>query len=91
MKQDMPPFVIDTREQNPYCFQGEAVRACLKTGDYSLVGLESVAAIERKELSDFIGCVTFERERFTRELDRASSLRRFWLIPCTHRRQYRPD
>jgi len=80
MQTQNPVFIIDSREQKPYQFQGEAVIASLKTGDYSLLGLESVAAVERKELSDFINCVTFDRERFLRELDRASDFRRFWVV-----------
>jgi len=80
MQTQNPVFIIDSREQKPYRFQGEAVVASLKTGDYSLLGLEGVAAVERKELSDFIGCVTFERSRFERELDRASSFWRFWVV-----------
>jgi len=75
----MPAFIIDSREQKPYSLL-PAVVSALPTGDYSLVGLESVAAVERKELSDFIGCVTFERERFERELSRASTYRRFWVV-----------
>ena len=75
----MPAFIIDSREQKPYSLL-PAVVSALPTGDYSLVGLESVAAVERKELSDFIGCVTQGRERFERELDRASTFRRFWVV-----------
>lgn len=73
-------IVIDTREQLPYSFSIESTRATLKTGDYSLAGLESVVSIERKSLDDFIGCITASRERFENELSRADSLERFWVV-----------
>lgn len=76
----MPTVVIDSREQKPYQFSGTSIIAALPTGDYSLQGMESMVAVERKELSDFIGCVTHDRERFTKELDRAATFRRFWII-----------
>ena len=44
--------------------------ATLTTGDYSLRGLESVVAIERKSLSDLVSCVGGERERFDKEVQR---------------------
>lgn len=72
--------IIDTREQLPYSFQMESARATLKTGDYSLAGLETSIAIERKSLNDFIGCVTSGRERFERELARADHLTKFWVM-----------
>ncbi len=73
-------IVIDTREQQPYRFLCESVRSALKTGDYSLIGLETIIAIERKSLNDFIGCITASRERFENELNRADSLERFWVV-----------
>ncbi len=73
-------IVIDTREQLPYSFSIESTRATLKTGDYSLAGLESVVSIERKSLDDFIGCITASRERFESELSRADSLEKFWVV-----------
>lgn len=73
-------IVIDTREQQPYRFLCESVRSALKTGDYSLIGLETAIAIERKSLNDFIGCITASRERFENELSRADSLERFWVV-----------
>jgi len=72
--------IIDTREQLPYNFTLESTRAALKTGDYSLAGLESVVSIERKSLDDFIGCITAGRERFEKELSRADTLERFWVV-----------
>ncbi|MFZ5426790.1 MAG: ERCC4 domain-containing protein [Thermodesulfobacteriota bacterium] len=80
-----PPLavVVDTREQAPYGFErfpAEIVRAGLPTGDYSLAGHESRAAIERKNLDDLLGCLTVGRDRFERELDRARSLECFAVV-----------
>jgi ERCC4-type nuclease len=61
--------LIDTREQRPYAFPG-ALRKTLATADYSVAGLEDVIAIERKALNDFLNCISRERDRFERELQR---------------------
>ena len=64
----------------------EVRRASLDTGDYSLPGLETRVAIERKSLADLVGTVTGSTQsalgertenmaRFGEELDRA---RRLW-------------
>ena len=67
-------IIIDTREQLPLDFSiypdVNVERATLKTGDYSLKGYENQITIERKSLSDFVGCVGFGRERFKKELER---------------------
>lgn len=42
----------------------------LTTGDYSVRGLEHVVVIERKSLSDLLGCVGQHRSRFDREVQR---------------------
>ena len=63
--------VIDTREQTPLDLQPLlTVTGTLATGDYSVLGLETVVAVERKSLPDLIGCVGRERERFDREVQR---------------------
>lgn len=63
--------LVDTREQAPLALAPLAsITATLTTGDYSIRGLENVVAIERKSLSDLIGCVGRERERFDREVQR---------------------
>lgn len=67
-------IVIDTREQTPWRFsEFETMPGTLPTGDYSIQGHLDRVAIERKSLSDFIGCVGRERERFERELLRLRS------------------
>ena len=63
--------IIDTREQLPLDLSPLIVEAgTLATGDYSVRGLEHVIAIERKSLSDLLGCIGGERERFEREIQR---------------------
>ena len=77
-------IVIDSREQNPFTFEGkdcEVVTGALPTGDYSLAGLTDVIAIERKSLSDLVGCLTGDnRERFERELARGRALDYFAVV-----------
>ncbi len=66
-------IVKDTREQEPFLFSGypvEVMPETLITGDYSIPGFIDRIAVERKSLSDLIGCFTTGRDRFTRELER---------------------
>ena len=70
---DMPPVVIDTREQRPYAFPG-AVTGRLATGDYSLLGFEGRVAIERKSKSDAYNSLGHDRARFRREVERLGAL-----------------
>jgi DNA excision repair protein ERCC-4 len=63
--------IVDTREQNPFDLSPmQTEPGTLHVGDYSVVGLESVIAIERKSLPDLVACCGRERDRFQRELDR---------------------
>jgi ERCC4-type nuclease len=63
--------IIDTREQLPLDLSPlRTTRGTLTTGDYSVLGLESVVSIERKSLADLLGCVGGDRERFDREVQR---------------------
>jgi ERCC4-type nuclease len=63
--------IIDSREQLPLdLLPLRSVRGTLVTGDYSLAGLESVIAIERKSLPDLLSCIGTNRERFEREVQR---------------------
>lgn len=67
-------IITDTREQMPYQFKRypgvELISGTLTTGDYSIPGFTDEVAIERKELPDLMGCLTHDRERFARELER---------------------
>lgn len=66
----MPPIVIDTREQTPWAFTHETIPGTLSAGDYSLAGLTDIVAIERKSLPDLLGVIGQGRERFEREIQR---------------------
>jgi len=66
-------IVIDSREQAPFSFEGypvEVMTGTLTTGDYSVPGFADRVAVERKSLGDLLGCLTHDRERFTREMER---------------------
>lgn len=77
-------LLIDTREQSPFLFSGydcNIIFGTVTTGDYSLVGLDSRCAVERKSLDDLLGCLTGAgRERFERELQRAKGLDAFAVV-----------
>lgn len=66
-------IAVDTREQRPYRFP-LAERRSLKTGDYSIVGLEDRVAVERKRLDELFTITGRDRERFERELERMAEL-----------------
>lgn len=73
----MPAIIIDTREQEPYTFDGFETRiATLRTGDYSLEGFESRIVIERKSKADAYGCAGAGRGRFERCLARLTAFER---------------
>lgn len=66
-------IITDTREQRPYLFTGYSVKTStgtLNAGDYSVTGFTDLVTVERKELGDLLGCLTHDRERFTRELEK---------------------
>lgn len=67
-KKKEPGFtvVIDTQEQLPYYFK-KSIRKKIKTGDYSIEGLENIITIERKTKSDIYQSLGKERPRFKRE------------------------
>lgn len=63
--------IIDTREKLPLDLSPlKMERRDLKTGDYSVKGLEHIMTIERKSLPDLVGCVGRDRERFEYEMHR---------------------
>jgi len=69
------PIIIDTREQRPLEFPPsvKTERAKLDTGDYSISGWTSAFAVERKSITDLVGSLTNDRERFERELKRMTA------------------
>ena len=74
---EVPPIIIDTREQRPYEFTGfKLLHTKLEAGDYSIEGYDSRVAVERKSLSDAYGCVGAGRERFERCLQRLGQVER---------------
>lgn len=81
------PFivVVDTREQHPFLFVGMDVeiitrRKALKTGDYSILGLENRVCVERKSKEDLFQSCIHERKRFEREIARMSRMERGCVI-----------
>ena len=70
---DRITVVVDSREQEPYIFDSEGVRATRRTlpaGDYSLDGWEEAVAVERKTLEDLVSTLIRSRKRFHKELER---------------------
>jgi ERCC4-type nuclease len=65
--------VADSREQRPWTFASPTIIRGLPVGDYSIAGLETAIAIERKSLTDFVGSITFGRARFWRELEKLAA------------------
>jgi hypothetical protein len=65
-----PVVVIDSREQAPLVFARlQSVAGTLYSGDYSVLGLEDVLAVERKSLDDLANCcLASGRDRFEHEL-----------------------
>ncbi len=68
----LPVIVCDTREQDPLPIASlPVIRSGLYTGDYSVSGLESIFAVERKSIGDLVSCcAASNRERFENELHR---------------------
>lgn len=48
--------------------------AHLKTGDYSIAGMEELVTVERKTVSDLLGTLGGGRERFQREHERMAMM-----------------
>ncbi len=66
-----PVVIVDSREQHPFQFLpdhrnwiGGERRLALKTGDYSIEGMESLLSLERKSLADIVACTITYRKRF---------------------------
>lgn len=75
-----PTFLIDSREQRPFRFNGPTRVVGLPTGDYSVQDFQDEIAIERKQLDDLVTCLSKERERFKRELERARGFDYFAVL-----------
>lgn len=89
-------ILVDSREKAPYHFTGlmtdKSARggerpivvkheyALLKTGDYSLAGLELEVSVERKSLEDLYSTLGSHRERFEREHERMAAMKRAAVV-----------
>ncbi len=86
-----PIVLVDTREKYPFDFSqfknwiaGEK-RTALKTGDYSIEGMENLLVLERKTLSDLITTVIQHRERFFKLCEKMTKYRwRALLIEASY-------
>jgi len=77
-----PIVIVDTREQSPlpvFMNHGNWIggerRCALKTGDYSIEGMESLLSLERKSLTDIVACTVTNRKRFLASCTRLSKFR----------------
>ena len=85
----VPDFtiIVDCREQRPYEFvrmslpgRNNRLVHCksqigyLTAGDYSLLGMESEVAIERKSKVDLFGTLGKGRERFKKEMEKLNAM-----------------
>ena len=66
-----PIVLVDSREQKPFPLYanhpnwiGGERRVALKTGDYTVEGMESLLCLERKNLADLVACTVTYRRRF---------------------------
>jgi ERCC4-type nuclease len=77
-----PVVLVDTREREPWPLQanhpnwiGGERRVALKTGDYSVEGMENLLALERKSLPDMVACTVAHRQRFLAACGRLAKFR----------------
>lgn len=81
MKQPEYTVIVDSDEKTPWVFPDVPnIRQKLPTGDYSIVGLESVVTIERKSLKDFVNTVIHNDARFTAELQRMQTFEHVIIV-----------
>lgn len=83
---ELPYIAIDTREKIPFQFNKSkncagSVKVALKTGDYSILGLENHVIIERKKsVLELCGNLGKNRERFMAEMERMKEIPHKFLI-----------
>lgn len=77
LNEPRPTIVVDTREQTPLIFPSlPTTKGTLRSGDYSILGLEELFSIERKSINDLVCCCTGDnRRRFEAELHRLRGYR----------------
>jgi ERCC4-type nuclease len=76
----IPPIVIDTREKNPWDFNHPTIIKTLKTADYSIEGMENQIVVEKKGHEEFVNCLSNDRDRFLREIERGKDLKRLHIV-----------
>src|SRR3989339_832671 len=74
-----PIVLVDTREREPFLLYanhrnwiGGERRATMKTGDYTVEGMETIPSLERKSLADVVACTVTYRRRFLAACERFS-------------------
>lgn len=84
-----PLVLVDTREQDPLPLHanhpnwiGGERRVALKTGDYTVEGMEGLLALERKSLADVVACTVTSRRRFLAERRRLARFRWKAILVC---------
>lgn len=77
-----PIVIVDRREQMPFPLRenhpnwiGGEKEATLKTGDYTIEGMEALLCLERKSLTDMVSCTVRERKRFIAACGRLARFR----------------
>ena len=77
-----PIVLVDTREQHPFPLYenhpnwiGGERRVAMKTGDYTVEGMEDLLSLERKSLADLVGCTVASRTRFIAACSRLAQFR----------------
>lgn len=81
----IPTIIVDTREKDPWKFTNRRaviLPSKLDWGDYSIRGMQSAVAVERKSVEDLFLTMTRGLERFKRELERSldGNGRRFFAV-----------
>ncbi len=87
-----PIVLVDSRERQPFALHGNHPnwiggerRVALKTGDYTVMGMESLLALERKSLADLVACTVTYRRQFLAACGRLAQYRwRAILIEATY-------
>jgi ERCC4-type nuclease len=73
-------IIVDTREQQPWSFENYSIaNRKLDTGDYSVEGLETLLAIERKKSINEIANNIIE-PRFKDVIDRLSKIKHSYIL-----------
>jgi ERCC4-type nuclease len=76
-------IVTDTREQAPYKFNDLGIENIVKKldyGDYSILGMEDIIAVERKSQGDFYSSISNDRKRFKQRIIELSKLQWAGLV-----------